>query len=364
MQSEHLIYFVFVFFIGASLGSFFKLVVDRYKTNESFISKPSYCTNCGKNLLFWHNIPILSYLILGGKCYFCKKNIGVSYFFYELIIALLGLILFYKGLLLNLPVFKMFIFMYFVYVLVLLSLFDIKHRLVPHHITYFSIIIITICLYFINASFYKPLFNLGIAFICMDFLLIFVSVLKKYALDKSFIIVPLLVWSLIFLFSDVFYLIVIPIVVYFLLVFFWKEIPKIGLLWTLEIFLLLGIFYKFIFIYPNINNIFNFFTGIGLIYFICEVVSFYIVNLLNLKIANLDEDTTNAPIALGGGDITVFALIVLFLGFKLGFMSLFLASLIGILSHYLCKTQKSQYLPFVPYLVIACFIIILITDGW
>lgn len=70
---------LFVFIIGICIGSFLNVVVLRALCNESIISPPSKCPKCEHKLYWWHNIPILSYVILRGKCGFCGEKISVQY---------------------------------------------------------------------------------------------------------------------------------------------------------------------------------------------------------------------------------------------------------------------------------------------
>lgn len=75
--------------IGLCLGSFFNVVILRSLSNESIIFPASKCPKCNHKLYFWHNIPVISYLLLGGKCYFCKEKISIQYPIVELLTMLL-----------------------------------------------------------------------------------------------------------------------------------------------------------------------------------------------------------------------------------------------------------------------------------
>ena len=65
--------------IGLCFGSFFNVVILRSLSNESIVFPGSKCPNCEHKLFWWHNIPVLSYIILRGKCYFCKEKISIQY---------------------------------------------------------------------------------------------------------------------------------------------------------------------------------------------------------------------------------------------------------------------------------------------
>lgn len=70
--------------VGLCLGSFFNVVILRSLSNESIVFPASKCPKCNHKLYFWHNVPVLSYIMLGGKCYFCKEKISIQYPIVEL----------------------------------------------------------------------------------------------------------------------------------------------------------------------------------------------------------------------------------------------------------------------------------------
>ncbi len=57
-----------VFLFGISVGSFLNVVIHRIPLGESIVSPPSHCPQCGNRLKWYHNIPIISWIFLGGKC--------------------------------------------------------------------------------------------------------------------------------------------------------------------------------------------------------------------------------------------------------------------------------------------------------
>ncbi len=71
--------------IGLCLGSFYNVVILRSLTDESIIFPASKCPKCNHKLLWWHNIPVLSFILLKGKCYFCKEKISLQYPIIELL---------------------------------------------------------------------------------------------------------------------------------------------------------------------------------------------------------------------------------------------------------------------------------------
>lgn len=82
-----MIYFWFVF--GASIGSFLNVVIDRLPRGGSILWPASHCTNCGRTLLFWELVPIISYLFLRGRCRSCQAPIPWRYPVVEGVTAIL-----------------------------------------------------------------------------------------------------------------------------------------------------------------------------------------------------------------------------------------------------------------------------------
>jgi len=80
---------IFVFTLGACLGSFLNVVIYRLPREKSLITPPSSCPACNAPIKFYDNIPIFSWLILMGRCRKCKAAISPRYFVIELFTALL-----------------------------------------------------------------------------------------------------------------------------------------------------------------------------------------------------------------------------------------------------------------------------------
>src|SRR5574344_1755867 len=93
---------IFVFIIGLCIGSFLNVVILRALSGESIVFPASHCAKCNHPLKWWHNIPVLSYIFLKGKCAFCKEKISIQYPIVELITGFGFVALFWKfGLSLN-----------------------------------------------------------------------------------------------------------------------------------------------------------------------------------------------------------------------------------------------------------------------
>ena len=91
------IWFTFIFAFGCCIGSFLNVVIYRLPRDKSIVTPPSACPGCGRNIRFYDNIPLISWILLGRKCRFCKSPISPRYFIIELVTGLtfLGLFIIY-----------------------------------------------------------------------------------------------------------------------------------------------------------------------------------------------------------------------------------------------------------------------------
>lgn len=77
-----------LFLFGLAIGSFLNVVIYRLKFGDSPMKGRSYCDHCKAKISWFDNIPLLSFLFLGGKCRECKKRIPVDYPLVELLVGL------------------------------------------------------------------------------------------------------------------------------------------------------------------------------------------------------------------------------------------------------------------------------------
>ncbi|MCX8082502.1 MAG: prepilin peptidase [bacterium] len=135
---------ILIFILGLAFGSFANVVIYRLPKGKSIIYPGSQCPSCGKNILWYDNIPLLSYLLLKGKCRFCKAKISCRYFVVELITGLLFLSLYLKfGLTVNL-----LIYAFFVCCLLIMGFIDIDTYLISDVIVLPGIVIGLLCAIF------------------------------------------------------------------------------------------------------------------------------------------------------------------------------------------------------------------------
>src|SRR5215468_8699552 len=81
---------------GLVIGSFLNVCIARLPHGMSVSFPRSYCPNCKKQIAFYDNVPILSYLLLGGRCRHCGQSISTRYPAVEAITALVSLLLYLK----------------------------------------------------------------------------------------------------------------------------------------------------------------------------------------------------------------------------------------------------------------------------
>jgi leader peptidase (prepilin peptidase) / N-methyltransferase len=70
---------IYAFAFGAVIGSFLNVIIYRLPRGESIAFPASHCPDCGARIRPWHNIPILGYIALLGRCYDCRKPISLRY---------------------------------------------------------------------------------------------------------------------------------------------------------------------------------------------------------------------------------------------------------------------------------------------
>ena len=128
-------YGVVVFLIGLAVGSFLNVVIYRIPRGENIAFPASHCPNCGHNLKWYHNIPLFSWIFLGGKCAFCKEPISKRYPLIEFINALLWLVVYLK---VGFNIEALFIAMTFS-ALLALSAIDFEYFAVPDSLNFFAL---------------------------------------------------------------------------------------------------------------------------------------------------------------------------------------------------------------------------------
>ena len=179
---EFFLYF-FVFVLGSVIGSFLNVVVLRLNTGRS-VGGRSMCFSCGKTLRWFELIPILSFLWQKGKCRNCKAKISWQYISVEMLTGLVFLLTFLKvipdlSLIYENLFFILYsLFFYFIIfsILIALSVYDLRHKIIPD-VLVFSFIIISFLgnlMFHVSSSMFQALLA-GLVIFLPFFLLWLVS---------------------------------------------------------------------------------------------------------------------------------------------------------------------------------------------
>ena len=121
---------------GAIIGSFLNVVIHRLPREESIVLPSSRCPSCGAAIAFYDNVPVLSYLLIGGRCRSCKTHISARYPAVEgLTAGLFVLIAWHDGATLALP-----FDLVFAAAITALVFIDAEHMILPNAITYPGIV--------------------------------------------------------------------------------------------------------------------------------------------------------------------------------------------------------------------------------
>ena len=126
---------IYVFVIGACVGSFLNVCIGRWPEGLSVVKPRSRCPKCGHQIKATENIPMVSWLLLRGRCSGCGERISIQYPIVELLVGLLWLAAFLQfGM-----SFTAFRVVVFATVLLGISITDAKHFLIPDGFTVFGL---------------------------------------------------------------------------------------------------------------------------------------------------------------------------------------------------------------------------------
>jgi len=119
------------FILGCIIGSFANVCIHRLPWQHSLVLPPSHCPNCQQGLRPWHNVPILSYVLLQGRCAYCHTAISWRYPLVEFLCGLLYMVL-YEHFGFSIPG---MIFTLLATSLLIVSFIDLAYRIIPDVIT-------------------------------------------------------------------------------------------------------------------------------------------------------------------------------------------------------------------------------------
>lgn len=128
---------VFACLFGLALGSFLNVCAYRIPLQKSIVYPPSSCPHCGERIAIYDNIPLISYLLLLGRCRHCRKPISPRYPLVEATTAVLSLALFFKlG-----PSLDYVFFLLFGASLLVIALIDLQYKIIPDRISLPGIVV-------------------------------------------------------------------------------------------------------------------------------------------------------------------------------------------------------------------------------
>src|SRR5919106_590285 len=132
-----MMFYLLAFILGALVGSFLNVCILRIPSGTSIVSPPSHCPSCKTAISFYDNVPLISYLILRGRCRACGARISPRYFVVEFLTAVFAVALFDRfGL-----GFSFFASFVFVAALIVISFIDLDVRIVPDVISLPGIVV-------------------------------------------------------------------------------------------------------------------------------------------------------------------------------------------------------------------------------
>jgi leader peptidase (prepilin peptidase)/N-methyltransferase len=128
---------IFIFVLGLAIGSFLNVCIYRIPLNKSIIFPASFCPKCGMKISIMDNFPLVSFILLKGRCRNCQAPISIRYPIVELITALLFLLIFFKDGL-SWQFLKEIILCCS---LIIIFFIDLEHRIIPDVITLPGIVV-------------------------------------------------------------------------------------------------------------------------------------------------------------------------------------------------------------------------------
>lgn len=134
------IFFIFSFALGTIIGSFLNVVAYRYGTKKDLGGRSS-CVACTQQLKWYELIPIVSYVMLSGKCRTCRSKISAQYPYVESITGLLFALIYLKFMpaLEVSPIIFVLLFAFFAFMfslLVVISVYDMRHKMIPDKLVF------------------------------------------------------------------------------------------------------------------------------------------------------------------------------------------------------------------------------------
>lgn len=161
----YLLILLFVFLLGTIIGSFLNVVIFRFNTGRTITTGRSICMNCNRDLRWYELIPVFSFLIQSGRCRRCASKISHQYPLVELVTGLVFTLIAFKFLPIllyvsyGLYVFLVILFVFIFSLLIVISVYDLRHKIIPDKLVYIFIIISFLSI-FVSPFPFGPVFTL------------------------------------------------------------------------------------------------------------------------------------------------------------------------------------------------------------
>lgn len=160
----------FIFLFGLIIGSFLNVCIYRIPIGKSIATPPSTCESCGTRLKPKDLFPVISWLVLGGKCRYCGEIISIRHTIVELLTGVLYGIVFWK---IGLDE-KLLPYLILTSILIVITFTDLDHQIIPNRVNLFGFIIFIVLNLFLGYIQWKDAFLgslIGVGFLFLIALL-------------------------------------------------------------------------------------------------------------------------------------------------------------------------------------------------
>ena len=134
-------WYVMSFVLGTCIGSFLNVVIYRIPAEISLMTPGSHCPKCKKEIPWYLNVPLVSWLLLRGKCASCSCKIPIRYFLIELLTGVLFLLVFSKVIFYHEPLGILVVYFGLTMLVITTVFIDIEHQIIPDKTTYPAMIL-------------------------------------------------------------------------------------------------------------------------------------------------------------------------------------------------------------------------------
>ena len=180
-------FYIIIFIIGTLFGSFYTLAVYRIPKRQDIVHTHSYCPNCNHKLGLLDLFPIFSYILLGGKCRYCKEKIRPRYLILE---ALSGILFVAIAYLMDLSIYSLntikiaefcFVILYLTFIILMAGI-DKENRKIDKAVNVYGIVISIMYMVYLCIVEKANIYRYGIYLIIYIIILALDTItLKKYA---------------------------------------------------------------------------------------------------------------------------------------------------------------------------------------